>query len=80
VLVHCVAGVGRTGCVLLLSNCVECIEEQLAGVKTLQDAELSVMSILLELRKNRVFIVERTWQYESVYAAVVEIVKLGILP
>lgn len=65
---------------LLLSNCVECIEEQLAGVKTLEDAELSVMSILLELRKNRVFSVERTWQYESVYAAVVDIVKLGILP
>lgn len=80
VLVHCSAGVGRTGCVLLLSNCVECMEEQLASGKTIKDAQLSVMSILLELRKNRVFIVERTWQYDCVYAAVAEIVRLGILP
>jgi protein tyrosine phosphatase len=81
ILVHCSAGVGRTGCVLTFANCVEAIEKQMSSTgRGISDCFLSIMDTLLSLRRNRIFIVERTWQYESVYASVLEIVKRGKLP
>jgi protein tyrosine phosphatase len=75
VLVHCSAGVGRTGCVLTLSNCVEWVESQLEkNGGDVSGCQLSVMQILLALRECRVHIVERTWQYESIYAAISELI------
>jgi len=76
VLVHCSAGVGRTGTVLAIANCVEIVETQLAETGgNLDDCWLSILSTVLNLRECRVHIVERTWQYESLYSAMVEFVK-----
>lgn len=76
VLVHCSAGVGRTGCVLTMSNCVEWIEQQFAANSgDLSKCHISVMQIVLALRECRVHIIERTWQYESIYSAIFELLK-----
>ena len=74
VLVHCSAGVGRTGCVLTMSNCVEWIEQQLVANRgDLSKCHISVLQIVLALRECRVHIIERTWQYESIYSAISEL-------
>lgn len=76
VVVHCSAGVGRTGTVLTMSNAVESVETQLvANNGDLSKCSVSVMQTVLALRECRVHIIERTWQYESVYAAIQELVK-----
>ena len=76
VLVHCSAGVGRTGTVLAIANCVESVEAQLAKHKgRLDECWLSIMTTVLNLRECRVHIVERTWQYESIYNAIAELAK-----
>jgi protein tyrosine phosphatase len=74
VLVHCSAGVGRTGSVLAVANCVENIQHQLnRSGGDLSAVTLSVLATVEQLRDDRVHIVERTWQYESVYQAVIEL-------
>ena len=74
VLVHCSAGVGRTGSVLAIANCVEIIENQLKeNGGNLEDCWISILGTVLNLRECRVHIVERTWQYESLYAGLAEL-------
>jgi protein tyrosine phosphatase len=76
VLVHCSAGVGRTGTVLAIANCVESVEAQLSKHEgRLDECWLSVMTTVLHLRECRVHIVERTWQYESIYNAIAELAR-----
>jgi protein tyrosine phosphatase len=76
IVVHCSAGVGRTGSVLALFSCVESVESQLrTNGGQISDCWLSVMTNVLNLRECRVHIVERTWQYESLYAAIAELVN-----
>ena len=75
-LVHCSAGVGRTGTVLAMANCVEIVESQLKqNGGNLSECWLSVMTTVLNLRECRVHIVERTWQYQSIYEAIEDLVK-----
>ena len=61
VTVHCSAGVGRTGCFIALANAID---------QGRTDGEVSVLSTVLELRKQRPFMCQTTGQYELVYKAV----------
>ena len=64
-LVHCRAGIGRTGTSISLINSVIGIEEQLkAGV---QDPQLSIFSIVRRLREQRIWMVQTDDQYAYIY-------------
>ena len=60
-LIHCSAGVGRTGCVLTLASL-------LAQVRR-GETNLSVLNTAMRLRLDRLYMMQTTGQYLSVYAA-----------
>ena len=77
VLVHCSAGVGRTGAVLAVVNSMEDVINQLVKEgKKMDEIEISVFEKILKLRQDRMESVERPLQYESVYRAIAEVVKV----
>jgi protein tyrosine phosphatase len=77
VLVHCSAGVGRTGTVLAVVNSMEDVINQLVKEgKKMDEIEISVFEKILKLRQDRMESVERPLQYESVYRAIAEVVKV----
>lgn len=60
-LVHCRAGIGRTGTTITLINSVIAIKEQIAvGVR---DPQLSLFSIVRKLREQRIWMVQTEDQY-----------------
>lgn len=66
VLVHCSAGVGRTGVVILSEVMIACLEHnQLTEVPT----------VLLELRKQRMLMVQTVSQYNFVYKVLVQYLR-----
>jgi protein tyrosine phosphatase len=60
VAVHCSAGVGRTGCLIGIANTLEAARAT---------GKVSVLDTVLELRRQRPFMVQTTGQYEMVYKA-----------
>ena len=67
VVVHCSAGVGRTGCVLTLSHIMESVLQQMVSGKSLRDCRVSVLKTALNLRKYRLYMLQRTGQYVLIY-------------
>ena len=64
-LVHCRAGIGRTGTTLSLVNSTIAIKQQLqAGIA---DPKLSVFSIVRRLREQRIWMVQTEDQYEYIF-------------
>jgi protein tyrosine phosphatase len=63
ILVHCSAGIGRTGTFIAISNLVE----------TLQDAQTLVpRRVVADIRQQRAFLVQTWQQYKFVHQAVLE--------
>jgi protein tyrosine phosphatase len=68
VVVHCSAGIGRTGTFLSID----------IGLEALQAAgEVDVEGIILKLRSQRAGMVQTQGQYEFIYQALVEAVQTG---
>eukprot|EP00747_Dinoflagellata_sp_TGD_P219033 gnl/TRDRNA2_/TRDRNA2_91204_c0_seq1.p1 gnl/TRDRNA2_/TRDRNA2_91204_c0~~gnl/TRDRNA2_/TRDRNA2_91204_c0_seq1.p1 ORF type:complete len:458 (+),score=36.34 gnl/TRDRNA2_/TRDRNA2_91204_c0_seq1:171-1544(+) len=66
ILVHCRAGVGRTGCLIALCHVLASIRHQLQP-EPQQAPEISVMQTVLELRRHRPFMVQTVQQYWFIY-------------
>eukprot|EP00747_Dinoflagellata_sp_TGD_P170509 gnl/TRDRNA2_/TRDRNA2_202257_c0_seq1.p1 gnl/TRDRNA2_/TRDRNA2_202257_c0~~gnl/TRDRNA2_/TRDRNA2_202257_c0_seq1.p1 ORF type:complete len:340 (-),score=42.56 gnl/TRDRNA2_/TRDRNA2_202257_c0_seq1:118-1137(-) len=80
VLVHCSAGVGRTGCFIGLCNLIACISDQLKSCKD-QVPFVSIMDSVLHLRMHRPFMVQTVEQYRFLYRGLEELLsQQGLLP
>merc|ERR1712190_528509 len=66
VLVHCRAGLGRTGCFIAFCSLVDSILYQSAHVPG-EVPKVSVMKTILELRRRRPYMVRTESQYTSIY-------------
>uniref|UniRef100_A0A8C6SAK8 Tyrosine-protein phosphatase non-receptor type n=1 Tax=Neogobius melanostomus TaxID=47308 RepID=A0A8C6SAK8_9GOBI len=66
VLVHCSAGVGRTGVVILSEVMIACLEH---------NQPMQVPTVLLELRKQRMLMVQTVLQYNFVYKVLVQYLR-----
>lgn len=66
VLVHCSAGVGRTGVVILSEVMIACLEH---------NQPMQVPTVLLELRKQRMLMVQTVSQYNFVYKVLVQYLR-----
>jgi len=64
-LVHCRAGIGRTGTTLTLINSIIAIKEQLK--QGITDPQLSLFSIVRRLREQRIWMVQTDDQYKYLY-------------
>lgn len=60
ILVHCSAGVGRTGCAMVMCNVIEDIEAD-------ESPAVSIMEHTIHLRRYRLYMMQTTSQYLSVY-------------
>jgi protein tyrosine phosphatase len=59
--VHCSAGVGRTGCLIAISNVMEGVEAT---------GDVRVLDTVLNMRNQRPYMVQTTGQYELIYNTV----------
>jgi len=69
VVVHCSAGVGRTGCALTMTHVIEAIEGALGTEPHLaiSDSSLSILTTAINLRRYRLYMMQTTDQYISVF-------------
>ncbi|RDD42619.1 Tyrosine-protein phosphatase non-receptor type 21 [Trichoplax sp. H2] len=65
-LVHCSAGVGRTGVVMLADLMIAYIKNQW---------ELNIPAVLAKMRKQRMYLVQTYQQYEFVYLSLIQYIK-----
>lgn len=66
-LVHCLAGRGRTGTIISIINALVSIKAQLAAGIDLADVKLSIFSIVRRLREQRYWSVQDPSQYQLIY-------------
>lgn len=66
VLVHCSAGVGRTGVVILSEVMIACLEH---------NEMLDVRTVLTELRKQRMLMVQTLSQYNFIYKVLIQYLR-----
>ena len=67
VVVHCSAGVGRTGCALTMCHVIECLEESIRRDPNLSNEGISILTIAINLRRYRLYMMQTTDQYVSVF-------------
>ncbi|CAF3112745.1 unnamed protein product [Rotaria sp. Silwood2] len=72
IVVHCSAGVGRTGTYITVDTIVRLLDRPIDKLKTF---ELDVMAIVYQLRRQRVSMVQTKEQYLLVYRCVEEYLK-----
>ncbi len=72
ILVHCSAGVGRTGCAITLCNVIEDLEVQLRDARQniSSNRSISILEHAIHLRRYRMYMLQTTSQYVSVYRTV----------
>ena len=67
VVVHCSAGVGRTGCALTMCHVIESLEHSVHRTANLANESISILSIAINLRRYRLYMMQTTDQYVSVF-------------
>jgi len=72
--IHCSAGVGRTGCFLGLCLLAAQVEEQRRQSPGSQPL-VSIMQTVLDMRRFRPHMVKTTQQYRLLYEAAAELLK-----
>ncbi|CAF2795840.1 unnamed protein product [Rotaria sp. Silwood2] len=77
IVVHCSAGVGRTGTYITVDTIVRLLDRPIDKLKTF---ELDVMAIVYQLRRQRVSMVQTKEQYLLVYRCVEEYLKQTVSP
>lgn len=76
IVVHCSAGVGRTGTFIAIDSLVSKVKH-LRQVNTTSAIEINVLECVTELRHQRALLVQSLKQYIFVYKALVEYVEFG---
>ncbi|EDO48912.1 predicted protein [Nematostella vectensis] len=66
VLVHCTAGVGRTGVIILTDLMIACIQN---------NKRINIHHALVRLRRQRMLLVANFGQYRFVYSTVIHYIK-----
>lgn len=66
VVVHCSAGIGRTGTLIAIYNLVSTIQHYISTNNT-ENGKLSVFAIVRRLREQRYHMVHNELQYEFIY-------------
>ncbi|CAF1049627.1 unnamed protein product [Rotaria sordida] len=69
-LVHCTAGIGRTGIFILIHVMIQCITF---------NKKVSVASVLKVMREHRMSLVDRTYSYVFVYRCLIDYLKTSRL-
>ena len=67
VVVHCSAGVGRTGCALTMCHVIESLDDSISRSPDLSNEGISILSIAINLRRYRLYMMQTTEQYVSVF-------------
>ena len=73
VLVHCSAGIGRTGVFLAIYNLYKEIMEQISEHKNV--IEFNIFNMVRLLKEMRMYLVENVQQYEFIYDFVEKVLK-----
>lgn len=68
IIVHCSAGVGRTGCFIIIHNILKTIMKQLKEGKGF--SKINVRERLLHFRKQRCYLINSTEQYEFCFLGI----------
>ena len=75
ILVHCSAGVGRTGTFIAIYQIIKCLEK----IKLLnKEPILNVFNVVRKLREQRYSMVTDTIQYKSIYTLCINWIKENI--
>jgi protein tyrosine phosphatase len=67
IVVHCSAGIGRTGTLVGIFNCITTIERQIAQKDSDYDAAISIFGTVRRMREQRWGTVQTRQQYEFMY-------------
>ena len=70
VMMHCLAGRGRTGTAIAIVNAMIALKAQMIKNVTIDDLQLSVFSIVRRLREQRATAVQSRSQYIFIYQLV----------
>ena len=76
VIVHCSAGIGRTGTFIGIYNLYHEIKEQINNVK-IKEIKFSVMNLVRKLKEMRLYLVESESQYTFLYQFINIFLKLN---